>query len=1196
MTWHHIVYFVSLIITTLVMAFIAWYSWRKRTAVPEAGIYQWISFFISLLALLQLMSMIVPSNGLPLVFFNLRYVSTAVIPLLWLVFVLRYTGKRSKFPGPLMAVMAVIPLVTQIMIWTNDFHGIWVLSEVEFYQVGPLIFPETSTRVYGPWYLVHNIYSFGLTLVGIVILFVETIRMPREYRKQSIIIITGTMIMVIGIFFPSVNLVPGMNLNPLPQSFAIGSLVMAWAIFHYRFLSITPRIDRNKPVPVALVTIFLSLAAAITIIGFLYYHQYREQFRLQVGHQLLSIADLKVKDIDRWRLERLGDGSILHGNAVFNNLARRYLSDPGDGNARWQINSWLGNILEVYKYEAIVLLDARGTAQLSVRDIKGLMCEHLKGFLDDSRRAGKVILSDFYTDAPGKPIRLFVIVPLSEGQGGVSPFGYVLLVINPDEYLYPMLNTWPVPSPTAESFLVRKDGDHVLYLSDLRFKKNMAMNFRKPLTEHNLAAVKAVLGKDGIMETIDYRGIPTIAALKAVPGTPWFMVAHQSAEEVFKPVRERFWTMGVIITIMIAAMGVGVLLIWNRQEDKNIRQRLKSAKLLRKQETRYHLLADHVTEIVWTTDMDLKTTYISPSVEKTLGYSFEELREMSLEKILTPESLEIATQALNDGKARMGVDPSYSTRRSLDLEMYRKDGTSLWCEITFSFIRDEEGESVSILVEARDITKRKRSEDALRESEQRFRILADSMPQLVWTANPDGTLDYINSKHVEFGGLQRDDTHAWQGSRSLHPDDMRLTLASWRRSIDTGCEYEIEHRLLTGSGDFRWFLSRSVPVRNADGAIVKWYGTSTDIHDRKLAEAQREEAFSALQESQEKYRLISENMSDVIWLMDMSLKYIFATPSLEQSLGYTMEELNAKPLDHIFTPESSALLRQAMAEELVPERLDSRDTVISRTLALESIRKDGSRFWGEIRYELIRDADGRPKAILGVARNINERKGAEEKIAASLREKEVLLREVHHRVKNNMQIISSLLTIQNTYLTKGADVRVALQEMQNRIKSMSIVHEKLYRSENLAQIDFRDYIVSLSASVFQSIGIDTGRIEFKIDKETIILNIDVAISCGLLINELVTNALKHAFPDGREGVIAVSMGESSGGSYRISVKDNGIGLPEGFDINTRGTMGMRLIGVLTRQIGGTIEVHHEKETEFIIQFPIAKEDMKDGRS
>ncbi len=1196
MAWHHIVYFVSLIITTLVMAFIVWYSWRKRTVVPEAGIFQWISFFIGLLALLQLISMIAPSNDLALVFFNMRYASTAIIPLLWLVFVFRYTGKRRKLPGALMAVMAVIPLVTQVMIWTSGFHGIWVLSEVEFYQIGPFIYPDTSTREYGPWYLVHTIYSFGLTLVGIVILFVETVRMPREYQKQSIIIITGTMIMLIGILFPSVNLVPGMNLNPLPQSFAIGSLVMAWAIFRHRFLSITPRIDRNKPVPLALVTIFLSLAAAIVIIGFLYYHQYREQFRLQVGHQLLSIADLKVKDIDRWRLERLGDGSILHNNVIFNNLARRYLSDPADGIARWQINSWLSNILDVYRYETIALLDSRGTARITIHEIKGFICGHLKGFFDDSRRAGKVILSDFHTDGPGKPIRLFVIVPLSEDQGGVSPFGYVLLVINPDEYLYPMLNTWPVPSPTAETFLVRKDGDHVLYLSDLRFKKNTAMNYRKPLAEHNLAAVMAVLGTEGIVESVDYRGIPTIAALKAVPGTPWFMVAHQSTEEVFKPVRERFWTMGFIVTIMIAAMGVGVLLIWNRHEDNSIRQRLRAAELLREQETRYHLLADHVTEIVWTTDMDLKTTYISPSVEKTLGYSFEELREMSLEKILTPESLEKATQALNDGKARMGIDPAYSTRRTLDLELYRKDGTSLWCEITFSFIRDGEGGSVSILVEARDITERKRSEDALRESEHRFRILADSMPQLVWTANPDGTLDYINNKHVEFGGLQRDHTRAWERSWSLHPDDMQLTLASWRRSVETGCEYEVEHRLLTGSGEFRWFLSRSVPVKNADGAIVKWYGTSTNIHDRKLAEAQREEAYAALQESQEKYRLISENMSDVIWLMDMSLKYIFATPSLEQSLGYTMEELNALPLDHIFTPESSVLLRQAMAEELVPERIASKDTVVSRTLALESIRKDGSRFWGEIRYELIRDAEGKPKAILGVARDINERKSAEEKIAASLREKEVLLREVHHRVKNNMQIISSLLTIQNTYLSKGADVRVALQEMQNRIKSMSIVHEKLYRSENLAQIDFRDYIVSLSASVFQSIGIGPGRIEFTIDRETVILNIDVAISCGLLINELVTNALKHAFPDGRKGVIAISMGKSSGESCRISVKDNGIGLPEGFDINARNTMGMRLIGILARQIGGTIEVHHENETEFIIQFPIVKEDMKDGGS
>ena len=159
----------------------------------------------------------------------------------------------------------------------------------------------------------------------------------------------------------------------------------------------------------------------------------------------------------------------------------------------------------------------------------------------------------------------------------------------------------------------------------------------------------------------------------------------------------------------------------------------------------------------------------------------------------------------------------------------------------------------------------------------------------------------------------------------------------------------------------------------------------------------------------------------------------------------------------------------------------------------------------------------------------------------------MLLREIHHRVKNNMQVISSLIGLQNSYITKGADVSVALGEMQNRIKSMAIVHEKLYRSENFARIDFREYLTSLSASVFQSLSVDPDRVALRLNVGQVTLGIDEAVPCGLLVNELVTNALKHGFPGGRKGVITVSMEDVNEGGCRISIKDDGVGLPEGFE-------------------------------------------------
>ncbi|MBN2077339.1 MAG: PAS domain S-box protein [Spirochaetes bacterium] len=234
-----------------------------------------------------------------------------------------------------------------------------------------------------------------------------------------------------------------------------------------------------------------------------------------------------------------------------------------------------------------------------------------------------------------------------------------------------------------------------------------------------------------------------------------------------------------------------------------------------------------------------------------------------------------------------------------------------------------------------------------------------------------------------------------------------------------------------------------------------------------------------------------------------------------------------------------------------------------------------------------------PVRIVVAHMNITERKLAEERIRASLHEKEVLLREIHHRVKNNMQVISSLMGLQSSYIEQGADVRSAFQDMQKRIKTMAIVHEKLYQSADFGRIDFREYMASLASTVFQTFSVIPGRVSLKLDVESVVTGIDMAIPCGLIVNELVSNALKHAFPGNRKGTITVSMKKMKGG-YRVSVKDNGIGLPAGFSMNTDSSLGMRLVGVLSRQINGNLKFITGKGAEFVVSFPAEGEDRNEG--
>jgi two-component sensor histidine kinase len=222
-----------------------------------------------------------------------------------------------------------------------------------------------------------------------------------------------------------------------------------------------------------------------------------------------------------------------------------------------------------------------------------------------------------------------------------------------------------------------------------------------------------------------------------------------------------------------------------------------------------------------------------------------------------------------------------------------------------------------------------------------------------------------------------------------------------------------------------------------------------------------------------------------------------------------------------------------------------------------------------------------------IMRDITERKQAEEKMIASLRGKEVMLKEIHHRVKNNMQVISSLLGLQSGYI-KDKGVLELFKESQNRVRSMALIHERLYRSEDLARIDFDGYIRGLVMHLFSSYGINPEVIKLDMDIRGISLDINKAIPCGLILNELVSNSIKHAFPDGRGGEIGIVMHPINGDEVELIVSDDGIGFPEGVDFRDTETLGLELVNMLTRQLAGEIELDKNGGTRFKIIFPLPR--------
>jgi PAS domain S-box-containing protein len=242
-------------------------------------------------------------------------------------------------------------------------------------------------------------------------------------------------------------------------------------------------------------------------------------------------------------------------------------------------------------------------------------------------------------------------------------------------------------------------------------------------------------------------------------------------------------------------------------------------------------------------------------------------------------------------------------------------------------------------------------------------------------------------------------------------------------------------------------------------------------------------------------------------------------------------------------------------------------------------RKDGSTLTVELNIKYI--SNGKNDYLTVIARDITERKKAEEQVKASLKEKEVLLQEIHHRVKNNMMIITSLLQLQSKQI-EDEHYREMFNISINRIKSMALIHEKLYKSKDLAKVDFKGYFKDMINSMVISYRLSSRKVALKTDVEDITFGIDTAIPCGLIVNELVSNSLKHAFLEDRDGEIKVSLSRNGKAEVELTVSDNGVGMPEDVDFRKTDSLGLNLVNALVGQLQGKIELYREKGTEFII--------------
>jgi PAS domain S-box-containing protein len=320
---------------------------------------------------------------------------------------------------------------------------------------------------------------------------------------------------------------------------------------------------------------------------------------------------------------------------------------------------------------------------------------------------------------------------------------------------------------------------------------------------------------------------------------------------------------------------------------------------------------------------------------------------------------------------------------------------------------------------------------------------------------------------------------------------------------------------------------------------------------------------------------IITTLTDALCLVNLQGQIVNVNAAASALLGYQESELVGQSMEMIFVPEEAADLKHTQLEQL-------QTAGFIRDAEVALVTKDARRVPVSFSLSVVRDRDGTEQGVVYVIRDLTERKLAEQQIRRALREKEALLKEIHHRVKNNLQIISSLLKLQVDATTDEQAIE-ALRESQNRIYSMAFVHEMLYRSEDLAEVDVTRLTTRLAHSLLGAYSGNRRAVTLKMNLDEVSLGIDAAIPCSLIINELVTNALKHAFPPDRTGEICIDL-RSSDSQIVLAVSDNGIGLPPEIKVHEAESLGLQLVNTLTEQLEGSLDIDRRSGTAFRISF------------
>ncbi|PKD42849.1 PAS domain S-box protein [Rhodohalobacter barkolensis] len=588
------------------------------------------------------------------------------------------------------------------------------------------------------------------------------------------------------------------------------------------------------------------------------------------------------------------------------------------------------------------------------------------------------------------------------------------------------------------------------------------------------------------------------------------------------------------------------------------------------------LVASKTTDVVIITDAEEKITWVNRAFEELTEYTLSEVEgKIPGDFLQGPDSSEetIAT-------FRKAIDKHESV--SSIILNYTKSGNPYWLEVNIDPILDESGNCTHFIAIERDVTDKIEKEITLRESLERYDIVSKATSDTIWDMDlSTGTMQYNNNIHNMFGFSvdEVENISDWWRNH-IHPDDRAYVNQMFRKAITDRTErFQLDYRFRSRDGSYKYIFDRAFVMKDESGEPIRIIGAMQDI-TQEVEEQERLKLLESVITNSNDSVVISEGEpSD-----GPGREIIFVNKAFTKLTGYTKKDVESHTLEILNGPETD---REKLA--LLGEQMNNKE--ISR-MELLNYKKSGEKFWISLSSVPVFDNQNNCTHWVTIGRDITDEKRREKILKDSLKEKETLLAEIHHRVKNNLAIVSSLMQMQ-AMNSDSEELNRQLLESVLRIKSMAGIHEQLYQANDFTRLQFSDSLKNLTRNIIDTLQTDMD-IELKIDIEPIELNINQSVPCSLLMNEVITNILKHGFEGRKKGIIQLKSHEEEE-IVSIQVIDNGVGLPDDFETMKNSSLGLELIELLTEQLEGENR-YYSNGTGTVFELCFKKTDIKGSAS